>query len=110
MKSCGKRNVRKNREIKNGDKYTTLVISLELDCLDKRELTSSESRDYMGISGKDMTTSLTLRTKSPNNKQKSSTAITDITKQYFSKFLREFKISPYIGYKQKNIHNEPTEA
>ena len=55
-----------------------------------------------------MTTSLNLGIKSPNNKQKAITAITDITNQYFSDFLKEFKISPYLGYKKKQVHNEPT--
>ena len=36
MTSCGILNVKKRREIKNGDKYIALDISLELDCLDKR--------------------------------------------------------------------------
>ena len=36
MTSCGILNVRKHGEIKNGDKYIALDISLELDCLDKK--------------------------------------------------------------------------
>ena len=70
MASGVRRNVRKHREIKNSEKYTALDIYSELDCLEKREVTSSESRDYMGRSGKGMTTSLTLRAKWPNKKQK----------------------------------------
>ena len=35
-------------------------------------------------------------------------AITDITKQYFRKFLKRFKNSPYLGYKSKQVHNEST--
>ena len=78
--------------------------------MDKREVISSESRDYMVISVKGLTTSLTLRTKSPNKKQKSKTAITDITNKCFRKLLREFKNSHYLGYKRKQVHKEPTEA
>ena len=48
MESCGRRNVRKHREIKNGEKYTPLEISLKLDCLDNREVVNSYSRGYMG--------------------------------------------------------------
>ena len=48
MTSCGKHNVRNHREINNGDQYIALDIYLELDFIDKRELHSSESRDYMG--------------------------------------------------------------
>ena len=35
MKNCGNRNVRKQREIKDSDKYVTLDILLKFDSLDK---------------------------------------------------------------------------
>ena len=35
MKNCGRRNVRKHKEIKGSDKYVTLEISLKFDNLDK---------------------------------------------------------------------------
>ena len=38
----------------------------------------------------ELTTSLALRTKSTNKKQKAGFDITDITKQYFRKFLKNF--------------------
>ena len=44
MRSCGFHNVRKYIKIKNSEHYIALDISLQLDCLDKRELTSSGSR------------------------------------------------------------------
>ena len=69
MKSCGRHNVRKHRKIKNGEQYITLDIYLKVDFLEKRESTYSESRDYMGRSFKGLNTSLTLKTKSSNNKQ-----------------------------------------
>ena len=65
--------------------------------MDKREFTSSESNDYMGIPGKGMTTSLSLRTKTPNKQQKEKFDINDITNQDFRKFIKKFKNSPYIG-------------
>ena len=34
MKNCGRRNVRKLREIKGSDKYVTLDISLYIDSLE----------------------------------------------------------------------------
>ena len=64
----------------------------------------------MGIPGNGMTTSMVLRTKRSNNKRKARFAITDITNQYFRKFLNKFRNSPYIGYKSKQVHNKPTEA
>ena len=110
MKSCVRINVRKHKEINNGEKYIILDISSKLDFLDKREVTSSESKDFMGISGKGLTTSLDISTKSSNNKQKARFAITDIANQDFRKLLKKFNNLPYIGYKSKQVHNEPSEA
>ena len=44
MKICGRRNVRKHRDIKGGDKYAILDISLKFHSLDKIKITSSESK------------------------------------------------------------------
>ena len=96
----------KPREIKNGDKCIVLDIYSKLDCLDKREETPSESRDYMGRSGEGLNTSMYLRTKMTNKKQKTRFAITDINNQGFRKFLKKFKNSPYIGYNSKQVNNE----
>ena len=62
--SVGRRNVWKQREINNGEKYMIFYISSKLDCLDKREVTSSEPKDYMLIPGKVLSTYMDLRTKS----------------------------------------------
>ena len=64
----------------------------------------------MGRLGKRVTTSLDLRTKRSNNKQKSGFSITDITNKDFRKLLNKFKNSPYLGYKNKQDYNEPTKA
>ena len=80
----GWRNVRKKREINNSENYIALDIYLRIDCLENREVVSSGSRDYVGISGKELTNSLTLRTKMPNKKQKERTSITEITNQDFN--------------------------
>ena len=39
MKICGRRNVRKHKEIKGSDKYVTLDISSKFDSLNKTETT-----------------------------------------------------------------------
>ena len=103
-----RRKVRKHREIMNGEKYIILNISSKLHCVDKRGLNSSYSKDYMGRLCKCLTNSIDLRIKWSNNKNKSRFAIADITNQYFRKLLRSFKNSPYLGYKVKQVHNEPT--
>ena len=91
MKSCGRRNVRKNRDINNGEQYIFLEISCKIDYLDKREFNSSQSKDYMGIPGKGLTTYLALRTKRTNNKEKAGFFITDITNQDLRKLLKKFR-------------------
>ena len=62
----------------------------------------------MGITGKGMNNSMDLSTKS-TGKKKARFDITDITKQDIRRFLKNFKNPPYLGYKSKQIHNEPTE-
>ena len=64
MKNCGRRNVRKHREIKGSDKYVTLEISLKFVSLDKMRITSSEPKYNLGRSGKGLITSLGLKSKS----------------------------------------------
>ena len=68
--SCGRSNIRKHRNINNGGKYIILDISHKLDYLYKREVTSSESNDYIRIPVKGLTTSLVFKTKSSNNKKR----------------------------------------
>ena len=57
-----------------------------------------------------MTTSLDLSTKRPNKKQKVKFAITDIINQDLRELLKNFNNSPDLCYKQKQVHDEPTEA
>ena len=64
----------------------------------------------MGILCNGMTIYLNLSTKIPNKKQKARSAIAYITNQYFRKFLKEIKKSPYLGYNKRRVHNEPTES
>ena len=110
MTSCGRHNVSKHREIENGDQYIILDISSKIYCIDKREFISSESSDSIGRPGKGLTTYQDLSTKRPNKKQKVRFAITKITHQDINKLLKKFNISPYLGYKKEQAHNEPTEA
>ena len=81
MKNCERCNVRKHREINNGEKYIILYIYYKLGCMEKREVTSSESNNYMGRPGNKMNTYLDLSTKRSNKKQKAKFDITDITNQ-----------------------------
>ena len=105
MTTCRRSNARKHREIKNGEQYNILDISSKLYFLDKREFTSSESKNYMVIPGKGITTSLGLSTKRSNKKKKSGFVITYITNQYLSKLLKNFNNSSYLSLKSKQVHN-----
>ena len=97
MRSCGHCSVRKNKEIKNGENYIDLGIYLQIECVGKREVTSSGSRYYVLISVKGKTNSLTLRTRrSSNKKHKASTSNTDVVSQYFIKLFEEFNDFPYL--------------
>ena len=64
MKNCGRRKVRKHKEIRGSDKYVTLDISSKFDSLDKMKITYSESKGKLEISGKGLITSLGLKSKS----------------------------------------------
>ena len=44
MKNCGRRNVRKHKEIRGSGKYVTLDISSKLNILEKMKTTSSDSK------------------------------------------------------------------
>ena len=110
MESFGRRNFRKHRENNSGEKYNILDISYTLDCIYKWQVTSSESKDYMGRPGKGLTASLDLRTKRSNKKQKTRFSNIDINNQDVRKLLKKFNNSSYLDYKSKKVHNEPTEA
>ena len=68
IKNYGRCNVRNYIDIKGSEKYVTLDISLKFDGLKKIIITSSESKVKLGISGKGLIPSLSLKDKtSPNN-------------------------------------------
>ena len=76
MKNCGRRKVRKHKEIKGSDKcvtlniYEILNISEKFDSLNKMETTSSGSKVELGISGKGLATALDLKTKARSKNTK----------------------------------------
>ena len=69
MRNCGRRNVRKHKEIKGSDKrailnmYDILNISEKFGNVDKMETISSESKVKIEGSGKGLVTALALKTK-----------------------------------------------
>ena len=92
MKNCGRRNVRKHRDIKGSDKYVTLDISLKFDSLKKMKITSSESKGNLGRSGKGLITSLGLKSKAmPKKYKKARYAIGNVSNKDLSNIIMEFE-------------------
>ena len=46
MRNCVRNNIRKHRDINNGDKYITLDLLLKFGSLDKMIITSSYPKEY----------------------------------------------------------------
>ena len=63
MKKCGRRKVRKHKEIKGSYRIVTLEISAKFDSLNKMETISSESKENLERSGKELVTALVFKTK-----------------------------------------------
>ena len=63
MKNCGRRKVRKQKEIKGSNKYVAFDISSKFDSTDKMKTTSSQSKEKLERSGKGLVTSLSFKTK-----------------------------------------------
>ena len=62
MKSCSRCNIRKQREIKNGEEYITLDIPLKFVSLDKMKIPSSGPKYYLKTSTKGLIASSGLKT------------------------------------------------
>ena len=111
MKNCGRRNVRKHTEIKVSDKYVTLDILLKFNSMDKMRITSSESKDNLGISGKGLITSLGLKAKARPNKYKNARyAIGNFSKKDLSKIITELGKLPYKRYERRSPKHETTDS
>ena len=84
MENCGHSNVRKHIEIKGGDMYVTLDISLKFVSLNNMKITSSESKDNLVISGKGFITYMRLKAKvRPHKYKKARYAIGNVSKKDF---------------------------
>ena len=92
MKNCGRRNVRKHKEIKGRDKYVPLDISSKFDSLDKIKITSSESQGELEWSVKGLITSIGFKAKvRPWKYKKAVFSIGIVSKKDISKTIREFE-------------------
>ena len=111
MKNCGWCNVKKDREIKNSEKYITLDISLKYGCLDKIKIKSLEPKEYLKISGKGLIASMGLNTIRGSKKNKQARyAITNVSLKNISKIIKEFEKFPYEIYTWNSYKHEPTDS
>ena len=62
IKNCGRRNVSKHRETKNGENDITLDIYLKFGSLDNMKTTSSDPKYYFDRLGKGLIASLGINT------------------------------------------------
>ena len=72
MKNCGRRKVRKHKEIRDSDKSVTLDISSKFESLNKMKTTSLESKGKLERSRKGLVNALDFKTKlrSPKNPER----------------------------------------
>ena len=117
MKKCGRRKVRKHKEIKVSEKcvilniYKILNISEKFDDLNKMETTSSESKVELEISGKGLVTALDLKTKARLKKHKNSRyAIGNVSMKDLSNKIKEFKKMVKVPYVKRILKLEPTSS
>ena len=109
IKNCGRRNVRKHREIKGSDKYVILGISLKFDKLDKMKITSSKSKGKLGRSGKWLITSLVFKAKvRPHKYKKARYALVNVSEKDLTKIIRGFEKFEKLPYEKKRPKHEPT--
>ena len=103
--------MKKHKEIRGSDKYTTLDISSKFDSLDKMKITSSESKGKLEISGKGLITSLVFYTKARSQEYKKARhAIVNFSEKDIYKIIREFGKFERLPYKKKRTKHEPTDS
>ena len=110
MKYCGRRNVRKHKEIKGSNKYVTLGISLKFDSMDKMKIISSELKEKLERSGKGLITSLGFKTNARSHRYKKERyVIKNVIKKDLSKIIKEFDKFEKLPYERKRPKHESTD-
>ena len=111
MKNCGRRKVRKHKEIRGSEKIVTLDISVKFDSLEKMKITSSESKRKLERSGKGLITYQGFKSKArPRKYRKARYAIRNVSEKDISKIIKEFEKSEKLSYEKKRPKHEPTES
>ena len=111
MKNCGRRKVRKHKQIKGSNNIVTLNVSANFDSLNKMKTTSSESKGKLGRSGKGLVTALTFKTKVRQQKYKKARYdIVNVSKKDLSKIIKEFEKIGKVPYVKRIPKYEPTSS
>ena len=111
MKMCGCHNFRRHRDIKNGDKYINLDISLTFGSLDKMKITSSHPNDYLRRPGKGLINLLGIKTIGSSKKNKKARYdINNVSMKDLSNIIKEFEKLPWKGYVRKRLKHAPTDS
>ena len=111
MKNCGRRNIRKHKDINFSDKYVIVDISSKFDSLEKMKITSLESKVKLERSGKGLITSLGFKAKvRPYKYKKSRYAIENVSKKDLYKIIKEFEKIDKLPYEKKRPKHEPTDS
>ena len=102
MKNCGRRKVRKHKEIKDSHNIVTLDISSKFDSQNKMETISSESNKKLERFGKGLVNALAFKIKvrSPTYK-KSRHAIGNFNEKDLSKIIKEFEKIGKLPYEKR---------
>ena len=86
-------------------------ISSKFDSLDKMQITSSESKGELEVSGKGLVNSLGFKTKVRSQKYKKSRYdIGNFSEKDLSKIIKEFEIIEKLPYEKKRPKHEPTDS
>ena len=75
------------------------------------KITSSESKDNLGRSGKRLITSLGFKAEArPKKYKKSRYSIVNVSKKEISKVIKKFENLPYMSYERRRPIHEPTNS
>ena len=109
MKNCGRRKVRKHKEIKGSDKIAALNLSAKFDSMNKMKTPYSESKGKLEKSRKGLVTAVASKTKArPQKYKKAMYAIENISKKDLSKIIKEFEKIGKVPYVKRTPKHEPT--
>ena len=111
MKNCGRRKVRKHKEIKGSEKIVTLNVSAKFDSLNKMKTTCLESKGKLVRSGKGLVNALDFNTKVWSQKYKKARyAIVNVSKKELSKIIKKFDKIGKVPYVKRIPKQEPTSS